>query len=205
MRLRRAGDVMTRDVLRVGPATPVMDVARSLVEHGIGGLPVVDDDWVLGAVSRGGLTRLRAEPGLFGWPGQVPLPGWRGVGNLMSAPAATVHAVDSTALTGRIRVEQRVGRLLVVDEGARLIGIITGRDLLRVFVRPGSDLRDEVMVPTPSTRAAIPTATDTSASCSRRPRRGHHALTHRHCEQGRIQPGAAVMNVLASRRGHTPG
>ncbi|MEV7869944.1 CBS domain-containing protein [Streptomyces sp. NPDC088124] len=155
MRFRRAGDVMTADTVRVGPATPVAEVARSLADDGIGGVPVVDDeDRVLGVVTRSDLTRHRGGTEHSGQPAGPSVAGPVATGRategptagaLMSAPAVTVRAVDSIALTGRIMADRDVGRLPVVDEEARLIGIITRRDLLRVFVRPDSDLRDEIL------------------------------------------------------------
>ncbi|MFD5746333.1 CBS domain-containing protein [Streptomyces sp. NPDC127033] len=142
MRFRRAGDLMTSDAVRAGPATPVADVARVLAEHGIGGVPVVDDDdKVLGVVTRSDLTRRGGGRGLSGRPGTTGTT----AGELMSVPAVTVRAVDSVALTGRTMAARDVGRLPVVDEEARIVGIITRRDLLRVFVRPDSDLRDEIL------------------------------------------------------------
>ncbi|WP_328333195.1 MULTISPECIES: CBS domain-containing protein [unclassified Streptomyces] len=148
MRFRTAGDVMTGEVVSVGYATPAGDVTRSLAEHGIGGLPVVDDDdRVIGVVTRTDLARHGTVPGL---PGTAPPRGWydaglRTTGELMSAPAVTIRAIDTIALTGRTMAARDVGRLPVVDEEARLVGIITRRDLLRVFVRPDSDLRDEIL------------------------------------------------------------
>ncbi|MFE3602972.1 CBS domain-containing protein [Streptomyces sp. NPDC059142] len=151
MRLRRAGDVMTADAVRAGPATPVADLVRSLVERRIGGVPVVDDDdRVVGVVSRSDLARHRDSAGGARRPAGGSLPVRPGaadptVGELMSVPAVTVHAVDSVALAGRTMAVRDIGRLPVVDEEARLVGIITRRDLLRVFVRPDSDLRDEIL------------------------------------------------------------
>ncbi|WP_328327605.1 MULTISPECIES: CBS domain-containing protein [unclassified Streptomyces] len=146
MRFRTAGDVMTSDVVSVGYATPVGDAARSLVVHGIGGLPVVDDDdRVVGVVSRADLRRYGAGPGFPGSRGPVTPSGRHTTGELMSTPAVTVRAIDTVALTGRTMARGGVGRLPVVDEEARLIGIITRRDLLRVFVRADSDLRDEIL------------------------------------------------------------
>ncbi|MFE4540827.1 CBS domain-containing protein [Streptomyces scopuliridis] len=187
-----------------GPATPVVDVARSLVEHGIGGLPVVDDDKVLGAVSRSDLTRLRAEPGL------LESPGGPASEILMSAPAATVHAVDSIALTGRTMVERRVGRLPVADEEARLIRTIPGRDPLRVFVRPDSGLRDEiideVMVRAWWLDPAGLTVSVHEGVVTLRGRLEHDADTSVAVAMAaRVNEVVAVMSDLASRRAHTPG
>jgi CBS domain-containing protein len=41
--------------------------------------------------------------------------------------------------------EYRVERLPVLDEEDRLVGIVTRRDLLQVFLRPDTDIREEVV------------------------------------------------------------
>ncbi len=57
----RAGDVMTKDVVTVGPGTSVIDVAKLLLDRRISGVPVVDDAGrLVGLVSEGDLMR-RAE------------------------------------------------------------------------------------------------------------------------------------------------
>ena len=43
----QARDIMTRDVVTVGPEMPVKDLARLLVERGISGAPVLDPSGVL--------------------------------------------------------------------------------------------------------------------------------------------------------------
>ena len=35
--------------------------------------------------------------------------------------------------------------LLVVDEGGKLLGVVSPRDLLRVFLRPDDDIRTEII------------------------------------------------------------
>jgi CBS domain-containing protein len=57
----RAGDVMTADVVTVGPATSVTDLAKLMLERRISGVPVVDENGgLVGIVSEGDLMR-RAE------------------------------------------------------------------------------------------------------------------------------------------------
>lgn len=59
----QAKDIMTVEVLTVGPDTGVAEIAEAMVKHRISALPVVDaDDRVLGIVSEGDLMR-RAEIG----------------------------------------------------------------------------------------------------------------------------------------------
>ena len=57
----RAGDVMTTEVVTVGPGTSVTDVAKLMLERRISGVPVVDGSGrLVGLVSEGDLMR-RAE------------------------------------------------------------------------------------------------------------------------------------------------
>jgi acetoin utilization protein AcuB len=50
--------VMTRDVLTVGPATPVEDAAQLMVDRKIGGLPVVDGGRVVGVITETDIFRV---------------------------------------------------------------------------------------------------------------------------------------------------
>ncbi|MZE78939.1 CBS domain-containing protein, partial [Streptomyces sp. SID5475] len=66
-------------------------------------------------------------------------------GELMTSPAVTVRALDSIAHAARTMVRHQVERLPVVDEEDRLVGIVTRRDLLQVFLRPDADIRREII------------------------------------------------------------
>lgn len=62
--------VMTRDVLTVGPTTPLEEAAQIMVDRKIGGLPVVEADQVLGVITETDIFRVFAlllgahEPGI---------------------------------------------------------------------------------------------------------------------------------------------
>ncbi|MEU1663831.1 CBS domain-containing protein [Streptomyces sparsogenes] len=131
MKHRKIGNVMTDEVVRVGSGAPPQEVTELLARHRIGGVPVVDeDDKVLGVVSG---TDLRAESGA------------RAVGELMSRPAVTVRPQDSVVDAARTMARNGVERLPVIDEEDRLVGIVTRRDLLGVFLRPDHEIRAEVI------------------------------------------------------------
>ena len=57
-----AADVMTPDVITVQPDTPLDKVIDLMLQHGISGLPVLDQDVLVGIVSEGDLLR-RVELG----------------------------------------------------------------------------------------------------------------------------------------------
>ncbi|PJE95119.1 hypothetical protein CUT44_26135 [Streptomyces carminius] len=154
MKHRVVGAVMTADVVTATPGTPFKRITELLARHGISGLPVVDDDdKVLGVVSESDLLNHQAhqDPGA----GRRPLSRTarhradaaeaRTAGELMTAPAVTVQALDSVPRAARTMVEHRVQRLPVLDEEDRLVGIVTRRDLLGVFLRPDAEIRAEVI------------------------------------------------------------
>jgi CBS domain-containing protein len=156
MKHEAVGAVMTTDVVKVRPATPFKQIARLLARHGVSGLPVVDDDdKVLGVVSETDLLTHQARQGAEGSAHRAPLTraARRGAasgrpltaGELMTAPAVTVHALDPVARAARTMVRHGVQRLPVLDEEERLVGIVTRRDLLGVFLRPDAAIRAQVV------------------------------------------------------------
>ncbi|MFF2009581.1 CBS domain-containing protein [Streptomyces sp. NPDC058195] len=129
MRRMKVGRLMTDDVVCALPDTSFREAAKLLAEHDVTGLPVVDeDDHVVGVVSESDLLARRALTAR----------------ELMSTPAVTVHAEEAVAEAARIMVRRGVERLPVVDEEERLVGIVTRRDLLRVFLRPDAEVRDRI-------------------------------------------------------------
>ncbi|NGN62468.1 CBS domain-containing protein [Streptomyces sp. A7024] len=159
MKHRKIGNVMTSDVVTVQLSTPFKEVARLLQSHGISGLPVVDDDeQVLGVISETDLMLRQAEQPDPYAPPRRRLPritsrARRAYGKaraqtaeqLMSKPAITVRPGDTVTQAARTMTEHGVERLPVVDEESRLIGIVTRRDLLQVFVRPDEEIRQEIV------------------------------------------------------------
>ncbi|MFD5256327.1 CBS domain-containing protein [Streptomyces bobili] len=166
MKHSRIGNLMVTDVVSVIPQTPFKEVAKLLAVHRISGLPVVDsDDKVIGVISESDLILRQAgvppEPG----PIRSARLAWRSPSggaadtardadtkahamtarDLMSQPAITVQADDTIAVAARTMAQHRVERLPVVDDKARLVGIVTRRDLLQVFLRPDPDIRREIV------------------------------------------------------------
>ncbi|MGW7363515.1 CBS domain-containing protein [Streptomyces sp. NPDC054841] len=162
MKHSKIGNLMVNDVVSVIPQTPFKEVAKLLAVHRISGLPVVDtDDRVLGVISESDLILRQAgappEPERLrsARPDQPspPTGAERGpdtkaqamsAGELMSQPAITVQASDTIAVAARTMAQHRVERLPVVDEKGHLVGIVTRRDLLQVFLRPDPDIRREI-------------------------------------------------------------
>jgi len=157
-------NVMTRNVALVTADTPFKDIAETLIAHAVSAVPVVDGEGrVIGVVSEADLlakeefreqyyregyqpplrARLRRRMNQEGCDLEVRARG-DVAAELMTSPAVTVAKETSTVGAARLMEEHGIKRLPVVGQDGRLVGIVSRRDLIRVFVRPDSDLADEV-------------------------------------------------------------
>ncbi|KOG31878.1 MULTISPECIES: CBS domain-containing protein [Streptomyces] len=129
MKHMKVGGLMTDGVVSAVPAASFREVAKMLAEHDITGVPVLDeDDRVVGVVSESDLLARHASTAR----------------DLMTTPAVTVHAEETVADAARLMVRRGVERLPVVDEEERLVGIVTRRDLLCVYLRPDAEIRRRI-------------------------------------------------------------
>ncbi|WP_393086151.1 CBS domain-containing protein [Streptomyces sp. LN704] len=160
MKHDKVGSVMATVVVRALYGAPLKEVAGLLSEHRISGLPVVDEvEKVIGVISETDLMvrqaettdpvrpkrRFRLTELTRGARRQAPKTQAPTAGQLMSVPPVTVRADNTVAEAARAMTQNRVKRLPVVDEENRLIGIVTRRDLIRVFSQPDDEIRREVI------------------------------------------------------------
>jgi CBS domain-containing protein len=147
-------DIMTTDVVTVAPETPLKDVAATLVERGISGVPVCDEDGqVVGVVSetdilfkesgrkptqRGPLAALTG-----GSLAELSKATARTAGEAMTKPPITVGSFRIVAEAARLMLENDVNRLPVVKHG-KLVGIVSRADLVRAFTRTDTDIVREI-------------------------------------------------------------
>ncbi|MEO3856623.1 CBS domain-containing protein [Acrocarpospora sp. B8E8] len=156
--------VMTRTVALVTADTPFKEIAEILIARGVSAVPVVDgENRVIGIVSEADLLRKEEFRELYYREGyQPPLrarlrhrlnrepgdPEAKSHGDiaaeLMTAPAITVRPQLSTVAAARLMEKHGIKRLPVVDEGDRLVGVVSRHDLIRVFVRPDADIAQDV-------------------------------------------------------------
>ena len=153
----RVRELMTEQVLTIGPEAPIKDVARILVEHRISGLPVCDiEGHVVGVVSEADILYKEHDPreahvgGPLGWivDGTPSYTGYVKAGALtarkaMTSPAVTIAPWESVSEAARIMCERRVNRLPVVQH-ERLVGIVTRSDLVRAFTRADEEIEREI-------------------------------------------------------------
>lgn len=145
----QARDVMTNEVVTVGPDTSAKYAAEVLADRGFAALPVVDGDYqLIGIVAEADLLRdrLPADPRLHlrrdeNVSENPPPLLVRGV---MTAGVRSVDAGADVSDIARLFVDERLRSVPVLEHG-RLVGIVSRRDLLRALVRPDDVIRTDLL------------------------------------------------------------
>jgi CBS domain-containing protein len=149
-------DLMQSDVRTTTPEASLKDVARTLVENRISGMPVCDAEGkVVGVISEGDiLFKERGRPEQRSAPLGWLLDGGsrtdlkkataRTVGDAMTAPAVTIRPSSSATAAARLMIEKGVNRLPVVMQDGRVVGIVTRADLVRAFTRQDAEIAIEI-------------------------------------------------------------
>lgn len=145
--------VMTEPVVTVDEARPFKDVVALLEQKRLVAIPVVDGQrHVVGVISQTDLLykqqlREKASSGLWNWMRGTPA--YKAAAtvarDVMSAPPVTIWVDATVAEAARLMYGRGVKRLPVVDDEGRLVGIVAPRDLLKVFLRPDDDIRQEIL------------------------------------------------------------
>jgi CBS domain-containing protein len=147
-----AADIMTRDILSVGPETPVAEAIGLMLDNRVSGLPVIDQaEQLVGILTEGDLLR-RGETGT-----ERHRPRWveilMGPGRLASEYVRThgrkveeimtrelVRVAPETPLDEIVGLMERhrIKRVPVL-EGEKLVGIVSRADFLRALARALED------------------------------------------------------------------
>jgi CBS domain-containing protein len=158
-----ASDVMTTEIIAATADTPVREVARRLLDHGISALPVLDaDGGPIGMVSEGDLLNRDelARLARHDWwlklvaDDAAPDAGFltklrapeRTAGDVMSAPIVTVGEDTELAEVARLLAQHHIKRVPVVKQG-RVVGIVSRADLLRTLTADRGDATAERPAP----------------------------------------------------------
>ncbi len=115
--------VMVKDVLTVPQTMQLEEVARLMLENGIGSVPVMDDDKMVGIVSKADFVTLATGIAFD----KIT------VKEIMSKGATYVSPTERLVHARRLMLESHVGRLPVIDDD-KLVGMITSKDLMRAFI-----------------------------------------------------------------------
>jgi CBS domain-containing protein len=149
-------DVMTSRVIWMEQDTPFTVIAAAFEDCRVSAFPVLNRaGQVVGVVSEADLlAKLALGDGGDDMPGmiggilrhqQVKKARATTAGELMTAPPVTVSPDDTVEHAARLMYLRRVKHLPVVDGEDHLAGIVSRADVLSVYSRPDSDIREEVM------------------------------------------------------------
>lgn len=126
-------DIMTRQVVAIGPDVPIRDATGLMQQRNVRHFPIVESgggDRLVGIVSDRDVRTVGSEhpsapPGVT-----MTSP----VREVMSSPVVTAHPLDPVEEAARVLRERKIGAMPVVEE-ERLVGIVTGTDFLDALVR----------------------------------------------------------------------
>ena len=154
-----AADVMHTDVLTVSPKLPMLDLEKLLIEHRVGGVPVVEDGKIIGIISRSDVIRHLTEDQAadaieteyhwdIGPPTTKRASGSGGssadpaavaemlskleVSDLMVKDVVAVRADAAVSEVASLMAERHIHRVVVTNDG-ELLGVITTLDLTRLL------------------------------------------------------------------------
>jgi acetoin utilization protein AcuB len=131
-------DIMTKQVVAIGPEMPIGDVHALMEQRNIRHFPIVEGDKLVGIVSDRDIRTVgsehpKAKPG-------VSLKD--AVATIMASPVITAHPLDPIEESAKILRERKIGAMPVIDDD-KLVGIVTAIDFLEALVKmtgvePGS-------------------------------------------------------------------
>ena len=114
-------DRMVSDVVTVEPGTSVVDAAKRMIQEKKGPLPVVEGDRVVGMVTdRDVIARVVAE-------GRDPSA--CSVDDIATRELVTARPDQDVDEARQLMAEHQLDRVLVTEEGDRLVGIISEADI----------------------------------------------------------------------------
>jgi len=120
-------DIMRSPAVAISADTTLQDAYRLMQEKGIRHLPVVEGEKLVGVITD---RDLRLATSALA---PIPFPTGSRVAAVMSRSPLTTDASDPLEEAARTMRERKIGCLPVLDDG-RLIGIITGLDLLDALI-----------------------------------------------------------------------
>lgn len=144
-------EIMTKNVVSVRRDSTIDEIARTMVEHKLSGLPVLSDGgYLVGIVTEGDLLRREMTPRL---PEFINILGaviyYHGVerynedfkkilaktaADIMTEDVITVKEGTDVGCVAKIMLNHSIKQIPIVD-GSKLIGIITRADIVKLLLK----------------------------------------------------------------------
>ncbi|WP_086664503.1 CBS domain-containing protein [Lentzea kentuckyensis] len=154
MREPTVASLMTREVITADVGSSFKELVQLLESNRISAVPVLDGGYPVGVVSetdlmpkeefRGGTED---APGLFA--GRETKHRWEQASgvtarDVMTSPVKSVSPDLSASAAARELASAGVRRLFVLDSDGALVGVLSRRDLLKLFLREDEELRTTI-------------------------------------------------------------
>jgi len=118
----RARDIMSKDPQTLAPDTPISEVAELMLHYGFEGYPVVDQDVIVGLVTRRSVDRALAH--------KLDVT----AASIMEAGNVRVFPADSIEYIQDVMMESGWGQIPVVSSRTKqVVGIVTRTDLIKIL------------------------------------------------------------------------
>ena len=153
---------MGSNVITVTPETHLNDARRIMDAEKIRHLPVVENDRLVGIITRRGLLRADLSPlNETGWTAEGSLNDER-VGAIMTANPITTLPDAALPKAARVLLENKITGLPVIDPQGRLAGILTSSDIFRALLAELPFLKETILVKDYMTAQVISITPDTA-------------------------------------------
>jgi CBS domain-containing protein len=145
-------DLMTTEVITIGPEAALKEAARRMIEARVSGLPVTSADGeLIGMVTEADFVKEEASrrsgqrARLLRWLHRdAPMDAERAVGDVMTRDVITLTVDDDHADAARLMETERIKRVPVLTAEGTLAGIVSRSDILRAFARPDAAIIQEL-------------------------------------------------------------
>ncbi|MGW6930798.1 CBS domain-containing protein [Lentzea sp. NPDC054927] len=154
MREPTVASLMTREVITADVECPFKDLVQLLEDNKISAVPVLDGGYPVGVVSEADLLPKEEfrggtedAPGLFA--GRATKHRWEQASgvtarDVMTSPVKSIAPDLAASAAARELAATGVRRLFVMDSDGALVGVLSRRDLLKLFVREDEELRTTI-------------------------------------------------------------
>jgi len=118
----KVADLMSFPVFSIPSSTRMDEVAKILEDKECKGLPIIDDDKMVGIISRRDFVKLKKKSQ---WKAPVKA--------FMSRDIKTISPTNSPLQAAKIMIKYDIGRLPVIDHEGNTIGIVSRSDAMMYF------------------------------------------------------------------------
>jgi len=135
LRVKHLLDLKGRTVWSIRPDEPVLRAIQLMAEKGVGALPVLDGQELVGIVSERDYARKVILQGHSSSDTQVR--------EIMYSPVTTVTEKETVHLCMELVTDRRIRHLPVVEQG-RVIGIVSIGDLVKAVIEEQQQTIDQL-------------------------------------------------------------